>query len=97
MTNPHPSAAAVAARAFAYQLDARTVERIDDLHQTSTIPRTSPSLASILWMVGTETPAISAKVFWSIPRSARAARNWFAVITMESVLIGEKSYNLPYH
>jgi len=32
------------------------------------------------WMVGTDNPDRSASVFWSMPRSALAARNWPAVI-----------------
>lgn len=59
----------------------------------SMTPRTSPSLASILWMVGSETPARSANVFWSIPSSARAARICAAVITLIS---GSKAYWLHF-
>lgn len=47
----------------------------------SIVPRTLPRLASILCTVGTETPAISARVFWSMPSIARAALSCAAVIT----------------
>jgi hypothetical protein len=33
-----------------------------------------PALASIRWIVGNDTPASSASVFWSMPSKARAAR-----------------------
>jgi len=35
-----------------------------------TTPRTSPLLASMRWMVGPDTPARAASVFWSMPRRA---------------------------
>src|SRR6185437_3613339 len=50
------------------------------LVSVSTMPRTLPSLASMRWMVGRATPAIPARVFWSIPSRARAARSCAAVI-----------------
>jgi hypothetical protein len=40
-----------------------------------------PTLASIRWIVGSETPAKSASVLWSIPSNARAALIWNDVIT----------------
>src|SRR5690606_30058965 len=46
----------------------------------STIPRTLPLLASIRWMVGSDTPDRRARVRWSIPSNARAARICAAVI-----------------
>ena len=46
----------------------------------STLPRTTPSLASIRWMVGSDRPDSSASARWSIPSSARAARICAAVI-----------------
>src|SRR3954470_18697764 len=46
----------------------------------ATVPRMTPSLASILWMVGTERLASSANSRWSTSRSARAALSWVAVI-----------------
>ena len=50
------------------------------LISVSMTPRTLPWLASIRWMVGSDTPAMPASVCWSMPRSARAARNCAAVI-----------------
>ena len=41
----------------------------------STLPRIVPSLASMRWMVGSDSPEASARARWSMPRSARAARN----------------------
>src|SRR3954470_17152043 len=41
----------------------------------STLPRTMVSLASMRWMVGTESPDSSASWRWSMPSSALAARN----------------------
>ena len=49
----------------------------------STLPRMTPSLASMRWMVGTESPASSASCRWSMPSSARAARSCAAVIMSE--------------
>jgi hypothetical protein len=46
----------------------------------STFPRTCPVLASIRWIVGSETPASRARVRWSMPSNARAARICAAVI-----------------
>src|SRR5271169_912695 len=46
----------------------------------STLPRITPPLASMRWMVGNDKPADSASVRWSIPRSAREALSWPAVI-----------------
>src|ERR1700756_1300805 len=46
----------------------------------STLPRTTPSLASIRWMVGSERSDNSASLRWSMPRRARAARSWAPVI-----------------
>ena len=46
----------------------------------STLPRITPSLASMRWMVGSDSPAASASLRWSMPRSAREARSWPAVI-----------------
>jgi hypothetical protein len=40
-----------------------------------------PTLASIRWIVGRETPANSPNVLWSIPSNARAALIWKDVIT----------------
>jgi len=39
----------------------------------STLPRTTPSLASMRWIVGSERFESSARLFWSRPRIARAA------------------------
>ena len=44
------------------------------LIRVSTLPRTLPSLASILWIVGKETPERSASVFWSRPIRAAGPR-----------------------
>ena len=53
----------------------------------STLPRITPSLASMRWMVGTERPDRSASWRWSIPSRARAARNWAAVIMVQTSVI----------
>jgi len=46
----------------------------------STLPRMTLSLASMRWMVGSDSPAASASVRWSMPRSAREALSWPDVI-----------------
>ena len=46
----------------------------------STLPRITPSLDSIRWIVGSESPARWARSRWSISSSARAARIWGPVI-----------------
>jgi hypothetical protein len=40
----------------------------------STTPRTTPPLASMRRIVGSETPVSRASSFWSMPSNARAAR-----------------------
>ena len=59
------------------------LERADQLHQRIDIAADTPSLASMRWMVGTDRPASSASLRWSMPSSARAARSCAAVITSE--------------
>jgi hypothetical protein len=49
-----------------------------------TTPRDLPSLASMRWMVGNDTPARSANTCWSIPSRARAARICDAVIIVDT-------------
>jgi hypothetical protein len=49
-----------------------------------------PTLASIRWMVGSETPASSASVLWSMPSKARAALIWKDVITGQSIEKNDK-------
>src|SRR6516225_661907 len=46
----------------------------------STLPRITPLLASMRWMVGYDRPADRASLRWSMPSSARAARSCAAVI-----------------
>jgi hypothetical protein len=46
----------------------------------STLPRTTPLLASMRWMVGSDSPQRCASSRWSRPSSARAARIWEEVI-----------------
>jgi hypothetical protein len=58
---------------FTDQFDPGAIQRLDDLVRDSTTPRTLPTLASIRWIVGSETPASSASVRWSMPNNARAA------------------------
>src|SRR5688500_5089220 len=53
----------------------------------STLPRTTSSLASMRWMVGTDRPDSSASLRWSIPRSARAARIWADEIMREASIL----------
>jgi hypothetical protein len=77
----HAATAIVAARMLTEQVDPGAVERIDHLVRDSTTPRTVPTLASMRWIVGSETPASSASVLWSMPSNARAARIWNDVIT----------------
>jgi len=48
----------------------------------STLPLMTPSLVSMRWMVGSDSPAASARRRWSMPSSAREARSCPAVITM---------------
>jgi hypothetical protein len=48
----------------------------------STLPRMVPSLASMRWMVGSDSPERSASFRWSIPSNARAARIWPALIML---------------
>ena len=50
----------------------------------STLPRITPSLASMRWIVGTDRPDSSASPRWSMPSRARAARSCAAVITYET-------------
>src|SRR6516165_758916 len=45
----------------------------------SITPRTVPLLASMRWMVGSDTPDACESAFCSIPTRARAAFNWAAV------------------
>ena len=56
------------------------------LVSVSMTPRTLPSLPSIRWMVGSETPDNSANWRWSMPSRARAARICAAVIKLASGL-----------
>ena len=56
------------------QLDAGAIESLDDPVSVSITPRTLPSLASIRWIVGSDTPESSASCRWSIPSRARALR-----------------------
>src|SRR5579864_2262617 len=53
----------------------------------STLPRITPSLASMRWMVGSDRPDNSASLRWSMPSSARAARSCAAVIMYETSII----------
>jgi hypothetical protein len=46
----------------------------------STLPRMTPSLDSIRWIVGSDRPERCASSRWSIPSRARAARIWAPVI-----------------
>jgi hypothetical protein len=46
----------------------------------STLPRMTPLLPSIRWIVGTDRLDSSASLRWSMPSSARAARSWAEVI-----------------
>src|SRR5262249_2890779 len=55
------------------------------LIRLSITPRTVPLLASILWIVGSDTPDRSANICWSRPRSARAARICEEVIIENNV------------
>src|SRR5579875_2738209 len=57
----------------------------------STLPRMTPSLASMRWIVGTESPERSASLRWSMPRSARAARSCAAeIISKASNIIDQR-------
>ena len=56
----------------------------------STLPRIISSLASIRSIVGMESPDFLASSRWSIWASARAARNWAAVI-----MAGTRHIQLP--
>jgi hypothetical protein len=51
----------------------------------STLPRITPSLASMRWMVGKDSPAASASLRWSMPRRAREARSCPAVINENQI------------
>ena len=51
----------------------------------STLPRITPSLASMRWMVGSDRPDNSASLRWSTPSSARAARSCAAVIMLKNI------------
>lgn len=53
----------------------------------STLPRITPSLASMRWMVGSDRPDNSASLRWSMPSSARAARSCAAVIMYKTSII----------
>src|SRR5690606_28183328 len=70
----------------------------------STVPRTTPRLASMRWIVATERPAASASARWSSSRSARAALSCPAVIKgelgisrCETAVVGYNSAILPAH
>jgi hypothetical protein len=77
----HAASAPIAARVLADQFDAGAVECIDHPGQGLDDATDGATLASIRWIVGSETPASSASVLWSIPSNARAARIWNDVIT----------------
>src|SRR5215475_3195091 len=49
----------------------------------STLPRITPSLDSMRWIVGSESPERWARSRWSISSSARAARIWGPVIMFQ--------------
>ena len=53
----------------------------------STLPRMTPSLASMRWMVGSDNPHRSASLRWSIPRSAREARSCAAEIMLNASIV----------
>jgi hypothetical protein len=57
----------------------------------STLPRITSSLASMRWMVGTDSPDSSASLRWSMPSKARAARNCAEVITRVLPLRGGRT------
>jgi hypothetical protein len=66
----------LAHRTVADQLDPCGIECCDKFHQRIDIA----PLDSMRWIVGTESPASSASCRWSMPSSARAARDCAAVI-----------------
>src|SRR5580704_13341669 len=53
----------------------------------STLPRITPSLASMRWMVGSDRSDNSASLRWSMPSSARAARSCAAVIMFKTSIM----------
>ena len=84
---PHAAAAAGAGRALADQLDAAPHRAPPtSFISESTLPRMTPSLASMRWMVGSDRPDSSASSRWSMPSSARAARSCAAVIMSQTSL-----------
>lgn len=89
MTEPHSSAATIATRILTDQFNSGTVKCIDDFHQTVD-DTTYIAFAGFHPLNGWQGNAGHFRqVFWSIPRSARAARIWFAVIKIVSVFICE--------
>src|SRR5688572_24655356 len=71
MPRPPPSLAAPSLISSMPRRSSAAISFISD----STFPRTTPSLASILWMVGRDKRAVLASARWSMPARARAARN----------------------
>src|SRR3546814_548696 len=66
--------------------------------RVSMTPRTVPSLASMRWMVGRETPANTASRRWSMPSSARPARICPAVIiAQQSKLKVQNGYPIHHY
>src|SRR6202035_3112729 len=53
----------------------------------STLPRITPSLASMRWMVGSDRPDNFASLRWSMPSSARADRSCAAVIMFQTSIV----------
>ena len=73
---PPPALAAPSARSSTPAASSAAINFISE----STLPLITPSLASMRWMVGKESPARSASRRWSIETSARAALSWAALI-----------------
>lgn len=79
LAQAHSPATSRADRTFVDELDAGGLQCGHDFIRLSITPRTIPLLASIRWMVGSDTPDAAARALCSIPTSARAAFNWVAV------------------
>src|SRR5687768_16289628 len=81
MPRPPPSLAAPSLISSMPRRSSAAISFISD----STLPRTTPSLASIRWIVDRERRAALARARWSMPARARAARSSRDVSIMKSV------------